>query len=310
MTPPPAVKDPAPCAASVEVATAAERRDRLVGVALMLGALSCFTGLDASAKWAMREGIDPLQTVWARYMGAMLVSLAVVAPIRWVAMVRSARPAGQMLRSLLLLASTMSNFFALQSLQLAQTVSIQFSMPLIVALAAGPLLGEWVGPRRLAAIMVGFVGVLIVARPDASGLQPAILLSLANASCYSAYILATRALANVDPPRTALFWSSFAGAVALTPVVPFVWTTPTSAAQWGTLAAVAALGSLGHWLLILAHRKAPAPVLAPFIYVQLLFMVAAGWFVFGDAPDLNTLAGGAVVVGSGLYLLARERVRR
>jgi drug/metabolite transporter (DMT)-like permease len=273
----------------------------------MCGALACFTGLDASAKWAMAEGAPALQTVWARYAGAIVLSLAAAAPRQWGAVVRSMRPSGQILRSCLLFAATVTNFFALRSLQLSETISIQFSMPLIVALAAGPLLGEWVGARRLAAIVVGFLGVLIVARPDASGLKPAVALSLLNAFCYAGYMLATRAMAKVDSPRTALFWSSLVGAAALTPVLPFVWRAPETLGQLAALGAVAGLGTVGHWLLILAHRRAPAATLAPFIYVQLLFMIAAGWLVFGDAPGPHTLMGGAVVIASGLYLLARER---
>lgn len=299
----------APDAASSPDAASAEatRRERLVGVALMCGALACFTLLDTCAKWAMRAGVPALETVWLRYIGAMALVFLTAPPAQWRALARSNRPWMQLLRSCLLFGSTLTNFFALRYLQLAETVSIQFAMPLIVALAAGPLLGEWVGPRRLAAILVGFSGVLVVTRPGGEGFKPAMILSLINTIFYSSYILATRALAKDDAPRTALIHSNLVGVVALLPVVPAVWLWPQSLAASLALFAVAAFGAIGHGLIVLAHRRAPASELAPFVYTQFLFMIGSGWLFFGDTPTLNTLAGGGIVVASGLYLLARER---
>mgnify|MGYP001308240542 CR=1 FL=1 len=279
----------------------------LIGVGLMCGALASFTLLDTAAKWAMRHGVPPLETVWLRYVGATALIFATAAPSHWRALIRSNRPWMQALRSALLFGSTLLNFLALQSLQLAETMSILFSMPLIVALASGPLLGEWVGPRRLIAILIGFCGVLVVAQPGGEGFKPAMALSLAGAFCYSFYILMTRALARVDEPRTALVHSNLVGVLALAPTMPAVWVWPQSMGAGVALFVVAAFGAFGHLLIILAHRRASAGALAPFVYVQLLFMIAAGWIFFGDEPGPSTLAGAGIVVASGLYLLARER---
>ena len=287
--------------------SASSPREALVGVALMVGALFTFTLLDASAKWAMREGVPPLEVVWVRYVGAMVLVFLTAAPDQWREMIRSNRPWMQALRSALLFGSTLLNFLALQTLQLAETMSIQFSMPLLVALSAGPLLGEWIGPRRLIAVLVGFLGVLVVTRPGVEGFKPAALYSVAGVFCYAGYILTTRFLAQADTPRTALLHSTFVGVVAIAPAMPAVWVSPQSASAVAALAALAAFGAFGHWLIILAHRRAPAGTLAPFVYVQIVFMVAAGWLFFGDKPGPNTLAGAAIVIASGLYLLARER---
>jgi drug/metabolite transporter (DMT)-like permease len=279
---------------------------RLVGIALMCGALICFAGLDSSAKWAGRS-VDPLVTTWARYTFSVVLVSFVLNPITTPGLTRTRRPWLQIGRSLLLLVSTALNFLALQHLQLTQTVSIQFAAPLIIALLGGPLLGERIGARRLAAVIVGFLGVLVITRPGLGGVHPAALYSVAGAVCYALYNISTRFLAAHDSSATTLFYSGLAGVVVMTPILPFVWTTPPDLLTWVLLAATGMFGAVGHWLLILAHARAPAGVLAPFIYTQLLWMLAAGYLIFGDVPDRWTLVGAAIVIASGLYLLYRER---
>ena len=286
-----------------------DRRRRLVGIALMCGALLTFACLDATAKWLNRS-LDPILTVWVRYVGSIVFVALFVNPWMTPGVTRTVRPWLQAGRSVLLLASTALNFFALKYLQLTETVSIMFSTPFLVALLAGPLLGERVGPRRLAAIAVGFVGILIITRPGLGGLHPAAFLSVAGALCYALYSIATRILAAYDSSATTMFYSGIAGLVLVTPLVPWVWSAPDSGLVWIMMAVVGALGALGHWLLILAHARAPAPVLSPFIYTEIIWMIALGYVVFGDLPDRLTLVGAAIVIASGLYLLYRERVRR
>lgn len=285
-----------------------DRRNRLVGIALMCGALLCFSGLDASAKWLNRFQ-DPLLTVWARYAFSVVLVSVILNPWTTPGLLRTRRPWLQAGRSVLLVLSTALNFFALQHLQLTETTAILFATPLLLALIAGPMLGEWAGPRRLAAIAVGFVGVLIIARPGLGGMHPAALFSVAGVFCYALYGVSTRLLAAYDSSATTMFYSGLAGVAIMTPVLPFVWTTPASALAWILMVAVGAFGALGHWLLILAHARAPVPVLSPFTYTQILWMIVLGYLVFGDVPDRWTLIGSAVVIGSGLYLLYRERVR-
>src|SRR5215475_4632707 len=166
------------------------RRARLTGIALMCGAVGCFAFLDATAKYLGRH-MDVIEVVWARYTFAFIFALAWSNPITRPGMLISARPGLQIVRSTLLLGSTALNFFAIQYLQLDQALTITFATPFLVAALAGPVLGEWVGPRRWAAIGVGFLGVLVVTRPGFNAIHPAAALSAGGALCYALYSLAT-----------------------------------------------------------------------------------------------------------------------
>jgi drug/metabolite transporter (DMT)-like permease len=275
----------------------------------MCGAVVLFTACDATAKW-LGGTLDPLMTVWARYASNVALVALVLNPLTTPGLIRSNRLGLQLLRSLILLACTILNFLALPHLQLTQAISIQFAMPLIVVLLAGPVLGEWAGRNRLAAVAIGFCGVLVVARPGFGSLHPAALLTVVSTVLYAVYALITRVLARHDSSSTTLFFSGLAGFTLMTPVLPFVWTNPGPPLVWAAMLAIGAFAALGHWLLILAHARAPAPVLSPFIYTQIIWMAAAGYLLFGDVPDRWTLVGAAVVIGSGLYLLWWERGTR
>jgi drug/metabolite transporter (DMT)-like permease len=283
-----------------------ERVSRLTGIALMCGAVACFALLDTTAKY-LNLYMSTLQVVWARYTGAFLFPFIVSNPWTRPGLTRTTRPLLQLVRSVLLLVSTLCNFAALRYLQLDEAIALIFSTPFFVAALSGPMLGEWVRWRRWTAIAVGFVGVLVVTRPGAASFHPAALLSLSAALCYALYSITTRILARTDSNETTLFYSNLVGALALLPVVPFVWTTPTDPLIIAFMVVTGAIGSFGHYLLIAAHRLAPAAVLSPFIYTEIVLVTALGFLVFGDVPNRFTLAGAAIVVGSGLYLLHRER---
>ena len=169
----------------------------------MCGAVATFSCLDTTGKYLLHS-MHPLQVVWVRYTGAFLLALLFLNPVTSPGMLVTRRPWLQVGRSALLLLSTALNFFALQFLQLDEALSILFSTPFIVAILCGPLLGEWVGWRRWVAIGVGFVGVLLVARPGFGGLHPAALLSLGSAICYALYSISTRVLARSDSSETTL----------------------------------------------------------------------------------------------------------
>jgi drug/metabolite transporter (DMT)-like permease len=283
-----------------------ERVSRLTGIALMCGAVACFAMLDTTAKY-LNLYMSTLQVVWARYTGAFLFPFIVSNPWTRPGLTRTTRPVLQLVRSVLLLASTLFNFMALRYLQLDEAIALVFSTPFFVAALSGPMLGEWVRWRRWTAIAVGFVGVLVVTRPGAASFQPAALLSLSAALCYALYSIITRSLARTDSNETTLFYSNIVGALALLPVVPFVWTTPSDPLVVALMVATGVIGSFGHYLLIAAHRLAPAAVLSPFIYTEIVLVIALGFLVFGDLPNRYTLTGAAIVVASGLYILHRER---
>ena len=275
----------------------------------MCAAVIGFACCDTTAKFLNRS-FDPLMTTWARYASNVLLVSLVLNPATSPRLMRSNRLALQLVRSALLLGCTVLNFLALRHLQLTQTVAIQFSMPLLVVLLAGPFLGEWAGPRRLAAVGIGFLGVLVVVRPTPGTLHPATLLTVASTVLYAFYAIVTRMLARYDRSSTTLAYSGLVGVLLMTPVLPFVWTTPPTFLHGVLLVAIGGFAAIGHYLLILAHARAPAPVLSPFVYTQIIWMAALGYLVFGDVPDGWTVGGGAVVISSGLYLLYRERIQR
>ena len=283
-------------------------QDTIRGIALICGAFIMFSLLDTTAKY-LGQSYPMAQVVWARYIGHAGVALLFVW-LHWRQRPwRSAHPWLQILRGTLLLAATSLNFLALRYLQLAETASIYFSTPLLVAALSVPLLGERIGPRRLAAIVVGFVGVLIVIRPGLGMVHWAVSLSCLVALCGACYQILTRKLAGADSPHTAQLYAALIGCAATTPFMPLEWVPPTGVAI-PLMLVIGLLGGIGHWLLTVAHAYAPAPILAPFTYTQIVWMPVLGYTVFGNVPSPYVLLGGAIVVASGLYLLHRERAAR
>lgn len=279
----------------------------MAGIAMMCGAVALFAALDAIAKYLGRH-MDPLQVTGMRFISGFVIALMIFNPLTRPGLLKTRQPGLQAIRGLFFVSTTIFNFLAFRYLQLDEALAIMFSTPFLVAIAAGPLLGEWVGWRRWTAIAVGFLGVLVVIRPGVGGgMQWAALLSVAAAIFYAAYGISTRMVSRTDPSETTLFYGNFVGMAVMLPILPFVWTTP-SLTDLAMLVAVGALGSAGHYLLIAGHRRAPASVLSPFIYTQLIWASTLGFLVFGDVPTRWTLIGGAIVVASGLYLIHRERV--
>lgn len=294
-------------AAPVENLPAAhDPRARLIGIGLICAALLCFACLDAIAKW-LNNHLPTLEVVWARYASHFVLSLLVVNPWTMPGLFRTRRLGLQVVRSALLFASTVFNFVALRYLQLDQTATIAFTVPFFIALFAGPLLGEWIGWRRWLAIVVGFGGVLLVARPGMGGIHPAAALSILSMVCYALYNISTRFLAGHDTTATTTFYTALVGFLAASLPLPAVWVVPTDPLVILGMVALGAFGWIGHLFLIVAHRYAPAPVLAPYTYTQIVWYVLAGYLAFGDVPGAHTLGGAAVVIASGLYLLYRER---
>ena len=291
------------------VAGARARNPRLEGIGLICLALMLFSGLDTSAKWLTRHDIPAVQITWMRYLVAFLVVAVVFNPIRAPEAWRTKRPGLQLVRAFALFGSTIFNFLALRTLQLADTMSITFATPFLIALVAGPLLGETVGPRRWAAILVGFGGVLVVTRPGAS-FDPAMLWTFAAVVCYAAYAITTRMLSGVDASSSMLLLSAALPSALMIPFVPGVWVWPHDLLSWALLCNVGLLGAIGHFFLIMAYGRAPASVIAPFTYTQIVWMITLGFLVFGDVPSVSTLTGAAIVIASGLYLLFRERAGR
>lgn len=277
------------------------------GILLMMGGVTLFSVLDVAAKKLGEQGIPVLEIVWARYAFHFVLAAIVLNPISSPTSWRVRRPVIQVFRALLLICVTAFNFVAIRHLQLAETVTIAFLSPLLIAALSFVFLGERVGPRRLAAIGVGFLGVLVVTRPGADSFHWAMLFSLASVSCYSGYAILTRMLAGSETAGSMTLVLAGVPTIVLLPFMPAIWVPPDSWFVISLMLVTGISGGFGHFLVISAHRYAPASILAPFGYFQLISMLTAGYFVFGDVPTVHTLIGASIIIASGLYLLHRER---
>jgi drug/metabolite transporter (DMT)-like permease len=278
---------------------------RLRGILLMAASLAIFAVLDASAKYVM-QSLPPPVAVFFRYFVALVLSAVLLLQQGGPSLFITRRFGLHFLRGAMLLTSTLFNFIAISKLQLAQTAAISFTIPLWVCALSIPFLGEHVGPRRWAAVIVGFLGVLVIMRPGTSGFHWAMLLSTGAALGGAIYNIATRKVGGSDRAETSLFYVCLVGSLGAALPLFSHWQTPQGF-EWLLLGLMGLCGCVGHWLLIEAHRLTPASVLAPFVYTQIIWMILLGFIVFGDVPDGWTLLGGAIVIASGLYVYARER---
>jgi len=281
-------------------------RNRLTGIGLVSLTYLLFSLLDGSAKWLV-GGMPVIMVVWLRFVTHVLIAGAVLFPLRGSSLVRTRYLRWHLLRALMLVAMTGINFWALQYLQLTVTSSIFFTVPLIIAVLSAPLLGERLDRGRWAAIITGFVGVLVIVRPGSADFHPAMLACVVNAVLYALFMLMTRRLAAYDSPETIQYLPAVGAAILLAPFAIAAWEWPDTWLEWTVACLLGVLGGSGHYLLALAHRYAPAGVIAPFLYQQVLYMALFGYLVFGDVPSAAVWVGAAIVIGSGLYLFSRER---
>ena len=278
----------------------------LRGIALSLGATVLFAGSDTIAKF-LTASLPVIEIAWIRYVifVAMAVGLA-ARPGTRAAWPRS--PSLQLARGACLVGSAVLFVFGLRQLGMAEAATISFISPLLVTVLSIPLLGEQVGIRRWAAVTAGLAGVVIVMRPGVGGFQPAALFGIASASCWAMALIITRRMAATERPAVTLLWSAGSGLLVLTLLLPWQAVLPTQG-QLGLALALGVLASSGQWLVVLAFRQAPASLLAPFSYTQLLWAIFSGWLVFHALPDQWTLAGALVIVASGLYTAHSEGLR-
>lgn len=282
-----------------------EAQRRLAGIGMMIAAVSVFACTDAVAKLLTRD-YSPLLIVWARYFFQMIVMIILLAPKRGLGLIRSKRPRFQFWRGLMLTGSSLTFFSTLPHLPLADVSAITFLAPLFVAVLAGPVLHERVPAAGWVAVVGGLLGMLFIIRPGTEAFSWWMILPICTALLMAAYQLMTRRIAGIDPPTTTLFYPAVVGTVVLLLVLPFVWQWPLNI--WHALGfmMLGVFGGIGHFLLIRGYERAPASLLAPFMYTQLVGAITLGWAVFGDFPDAWGLFGITIIVGSGLLLIARQ----
>ena len=277
-------------------------------VLMVAGAVVCFSITDGIAKTLASRYPVPL-IVWARWGFQVLAMVLWLAPKIGKGMLRTQRLGLQVVRGVLLVCSSMLFMTALKYLPLADATALNYTTPAIVVVLAVMFLGERLTLPRMAFVIAGIVGMLLIVQTGAEIFKGASLLALGCAVCYAAYQITTRMLAGEDP-RVTLFYPALIGAIIMTCVWPWFGSRiDTNWADVGLLVAIGILGTIGHFLFILAFQRAPASALTPFTFLQVVFATLIGWLVFGDFPDALTLVGMAIIAGSGLLLTWHERRR-
>ena len=284
-----------------------QRNNPRLGIALMILVTAIFAGQDAVSRH-LAQHYSVMTVVMIRYwaFAVFVVALASARPGGLRAAVRSRRPGLQIFRSVLLVAEICITVVSFVVLGLIGTHAIFAVFPLLVAALAGPVLGEPVGWRRKVAIGIGLVGVLVILRPGFQVFSPEAVIPLVAAFMFALYSLQTRMVARWDDAGTSFFYTGVAGAVAITLVAPF-WYTPLHGwADWSWMGLLCVTSILGHFLLIKIYEVAEAGTVQPFAYFQLVFVTIIAVALFGERPDVWTVAGAALILAAGLYAVLRE----
>ncbi|WP_374384946.1 DMT family transporter [Dongia sp.] len=281
----------------------------LLGIVLMLCAMGILPFLDVCAKYLGRMGVPVVEIVWARLFFGMLLTL----PFAWRLVGTKGLvpnpPVMHTFRGLFLCGATFFFFWALKTLPIADTLAIFFVQPLIITLLSPFVLGEKVGVRRWVAVIIGFIGTLIIIRPGFQALNPGMLMALTAGLCLAIYMLLTRKMSGRTHAMVTTFHTNVSGTVIMSIALFFVWEMPTPE-QWLLFVLMAAIATFGHFLIVKAYDHAEASLLAPFAYAEMIMAVVAGWFFFGDFPDRWTFVGVGILIACAIYISYRERVRK
>lgn len=278
-----------------------KRAAPLIGIALMMGAMAALPFIDMFAKILGAAGLPIVLIVCARVgFGAVMT-----APLAYRAvgtgMFRRDNPWFHVLRAALFNLSTFTFFWSLKYLPLADALSIFFVQPLVLTALSGWFFGERVGLRRWAAVMVGFMGVLIIVRPGLVAFNLGTVFAFGSGCALAMYLALSRRIAGEMPAIVTTFQTSALCALILIGILPFIWVTPTGL-QWGMLIAMGVFGTLGQFLMLRSYDFAEASLLAPFAYTEIIMATLLGWLVFGDFPDGYTVLGVGVLIASALYI--------
>ncbi|TAJ83229.1 DMT family transporter [Reyranella sp.] len=268
----------------------------------------CFSVLNAISK-TLSQTFPVVEVIWGRYIFAFIFMLVLFLPQSGMNLFRWHNVPSQIIRGLLLFFSSFLYFHGIVYLPLATAASISLTSPLVVTALSSKFLGEPVGPRRWAACAVGFIGALIVVRPGHAHFEWHSLLIVASTLCSSLYQLFSRRYGQTERPDASATMATIVGTVVAMPLLPFEWVTPTLGWHWALFVGMGVMAGVGHYFLTIAYSQAPAAVVAPFNYMQLLGAALLGYLVFQDVPDFWTWIGAGVIVCSGLYLGHVERQR-
>lgn len=280
----------------------------LAGIALLVAAVACFAVLDTTTK-IISLSVPVFMAMWFRYAFQAIATTVAMLPSRGWGLLRTAHPKFQCLRGLLLLGTSVFAFFSLKHLPVGEFTSIVMITPLVMTLLASLTLGERVSVLRWLLVIGGFTGTLIIIRPGGERFSWATLLPLGLVVCNAWFQILTSRLARTEDPVTMHFYSGWVGTLLASLALPFVWTALDSWTLWASLALMGLMGTVGHFMMILAYARAPVSTLTPFLYAQIGFAMLGGWLAFSHVPDDLSLIGmGMIAVcgATGAWLAVRE----
>jgi drug/metabolite transporter (DMT)-like permease len=282
----------------------------LPAILLIIGAGFLFACLDTGAKYLVLSGMSALFVAWVRFVTHLVLVLLLFRGWENRAMYKAKNLPAQVLRGVFLVATTVFNFMALGTLQLAETMSFFFFAPMVITALAGPLLGEWAGWRRWLAVTAGFAGVLVITRPGVSAFELGHVYALVSMLSYVLYVIMTRQMGARETAESMIFYSALVPSILMAPAAVYTASLPPDPWHWAILLSLGFFGGFGHWLIIRAYKLATTSALAPYPYLQMVWMIVSGYVIFDQFPDNWTLAGAAIIVASGLYIVHREHQLR
>ncbi len=280
----------------------------LAGIGFVLLAVACFATLDTTTK-IIATAVPVAMALCFRYAFQAVATTLIFVPLRGRAVFRTRHPRFQLLRGALLLSTSAFAFFSLKFMPVGEFTSIVMIVPLVVTLLAATTLGEKVSPLRWILVTGGFVGTMIIIRPGSDDFSWAMLLPLGLVASNAWFQVLTSRLAQTEDPITMHIYSGWVGTILTAVVLPFVWVTPTEPVVWMCLLLMGLMGSVGHFLFIMAYKRAPASTITPYAYMQIGFAMLGGWLVFSHIPDRYSLMGIGLIAVCGAiggWLTVRE----
>jgi drug/metabolite transporter (DMT)-like permease len=278
------------------------------GIALLIGAVGCFAVLDTTTK-VIANSVPLLMALWFRYAFQAVATTLAVLPSRGLSVLRTAHPKYQLLRGLLLLFTSLFAFYSLRHMPVGEFTAIVMITPLVITLLASLTLGERVSWLRWALVVGGFAGTIIIIRPDGDDFNWAMLLPIGLVICNAWFQILTSRLARTEDPFTMHFYTGWVGTLAASLALPFVWTALDSWTLWASLALMGLMGTVGHFMMILAYGRAPVSTLTPFLYAQIGFAMLGGWIAFSHVPDRWSMLGMVMIAvcgAVGAWLAVRQ----
>lgn len=283
----------------------------LVGMLLALSALACFAVLDTATQW-MNLHYPVLMALWFRYVFQAIATTAVMMPVRGRALFRTHMLGLQVLRGALLLVTSLFTFLSLKYMPVGEFTAIAMITPLAVTLLAATWLNEPVSRLRWLMVAGGFAGSLIIIRPGDVNFSWVMLLPLGMVGSYACFQILTSKMVRTEDAVTMHVYTGWAGTALASLALPFVWTVPANAAQWGGLLLMGAMGTIGHFMLIQAFRRISAATFSPLLYSQIAFALLGGWLVFSHIPDATAMVGIVLIAccGAGAAWLGLQESQR